>query len=67
MSRNARSKLMNMPFHLVVTKFNFLNFLKRKRFLPFLKRQTNLKSMFDALSVKLCENEEILDGTPKRK
>jgi hypothetical protein len=33
----------------------------------FLKRQTNLKSMFSALSVKLCQNEEILDGTPKRK
>ena len=25
-----------------------------------------LKSMFNALSVKLCKNEEILDGAPKR-
>ena len=33
----------------------------------FLNRQTNLKSKFSALSVKLCWNEEILDGTPKRK
>jgi hypothetical protein len=49
MSRNTRSKLMNILFHLVVTIFNFFYV-----FDTFLKRQTNLKSMFDALSVNLC-------------
>jgi hypothetical protein len=45
MSRNTRSKLMNMLFHLVSIFYIFDTFLKR---------QTNLKSMFDALFVNLC-------------
>ena len=49
MLRDTRSKLMNIIFHLLMTKFNFLNF-----FDTFLKRQTNLERMFSALSVKLC-------------
>ena len=46
MLRNRRSKLMNILFHLLMTIFNFFIFD------TFLKRQTNLKSMFSALSVK---------------
>jgi hypothetical protein len=48
MLRNTRSKLLNKRFHLVMTIFNFLIFY------TFLKRKTNLKRMFSALSVKLC-------------
>jgi preprotein translocase subunit YajC len=51
MSRNKRSKLMNMLFHLVVTIYSVV-FAFLIRFSC--KRQTNLKSMFDALSVNLC-------------
>ena len=49
MLRHTRSKLMNILFHFVMTIFKLLNFSD-----TFLKRQTNLKSMFSALSVKLC-------------
>ena len=41
---NTRSKLMKILFHLVMTIFKFLNFD------AFLKRRTNLKSMFYASS-----------------
>ena len=62
--RNTRSKLVNilafpLAYAWLHSKYLFFD--------TFLKQQTNLKSMFSALSVKLCWNEEILDGTPKRK
>jgi hypothetical protein len=47
MSRNTRSKLMRLIYHLrlwLYSKFLFFD--------TFLNRQTNLKSMFSALSVK---------------
>jgi hypothetical protein len=46
MSRNTRSKLMNMILLSYYIQFFYI-------FDTFLKRQTNLKSMLDALPVKL--------------
>jgi hypothetical protein len=47
MLRNTRSKLMNILLHLVITIYSKFLFLD-----TFLKRQTNVKNMFSALSVK---------------
>jgi hypothetical protein len=47
MSRNTRSKLMNMLLLPHYIQFFYI-------FDTFLKRQTNLRSMLDALPVNLC-------------
>ena len=49
---HKRSKLMNVLFHLVMTIFGHIHFFILD---TFLKRQTNLKSTFSALSVKLAK------------
>jgi hypothetical protein len=64
MLRNTRSKLMSILFHLANDYTVYSIF---KVFDTFLKRKTNLKSTFGALSVKWCWNEETLDGTPRKK